>query len=167
MTKSAFIYGGLVLIIFISLYPGYMLSTALISAVDKRKPTIKERLLAIVPYFNISLVDTTVTGHSMRIVVAGIASIASILLRYVLYLTDGAMILSLVSLLEVWIVLIFSWVLQGVILSKTVAILDMPGYIKVISFVFPPFAMFLIGKDCAISIHQIEEDILREEVEGV
>lgn len=163
------VYAMILIIAIVLWYPGFMLSRNMIIAVEKRKPTIGENVMAAIPFLNAVPARKALYGSAKLPLGIFIALVVTVVLNNVIGFitadaTSTAMVyLEVFALYGTYISYAACWVLFGYVLMDFAKCIQQGGFTFVLCYVFPPLAQFIIGKNCIPMIAKIESDMENEE----
>lgn len=162
------VYIGLLIILVVMWYPGFSMSRNVIKAVNQVEPTVGQTVLACIPGFQLANCTGVVGSRgAMPCVIVHCLCVVAVLQRYVFFFFfEDAVMLSLVSLIVLWIAFLVTWIYDGVVIASVALVCGCGLVSKILGFIFPPAACYIIGRNCIANVAAALEEIDREHAIG-
>lgn len=149
----------LVVLVVAMWYPGFMLSRNMIKAlslksdvdgsVKSRKASGGEIVQCCIPVVNLGLVRGLLYGSAKIVYIPFGLTIFAVITRFILYLAfPNAIMLSFISLIFTWIMIVVSWVVNGYVLWDIGTCTQASTFSKILAFILPPLSQYIIGRNC-------------------
>lgn len=149
----------LVIVVIAMWYPGYMLAMHMIKALSLqnregkisagRKATASEIVQACVPIVNLGLAHKLLYGNAKIVYIPLGLTVFAVITRFIMYLAfPQAFMVSLVSLLFTWAMIVLSWFINGYVLWDIGTCVSASFISKLLAFIFPPLSAYIIGRNC-------------------
>jgi len=160
-----------ILLLVIVWYPGFMLARNMVKAVTRRNPTSMENVLSCIPGVNIGVARTALYGSAKIVYIPLACVVIATAIRCVLYYVfPEAILLGLYSLVVTWIVFGIAWLINGYVLWDMGTCIQAGVFTKLLGFVCPPLAQWVIGSNCiplmASILNELETERQREDYIG-
>lgn len=154
-----------IILAFVILYPPAFLAMRTIEALSQRKPTIGERIVCCMPGPNICVIRKQLYNSCMLPKVAFGVLVTAIIFRIV-----TMVMIEVIPVAFVWssIAMIFSivlcWICFSIVIADLANCIGKGLFVKVLAFVLPPLAQFLLAKDVVPLVRAAQKTMEEEAV---
>lgn len=152
-----------IILAFVVLYPPAFLAMRTIEAISQRKPTTGERILCCVPILNIGIVRKQLYNSYKIVVIPFAILLVAIIFRAVsIFLVAQVPVLIMVSSVAMLLSILACWICFSIVIADLANCIGKGLFVKVLAFVLPPLAQFLLAKD-VVPLVRAAQKIMEEE----
>lgn len=169
MFKTIMVYGMVVILAIVMWYPGFMLARNMVRAVSEEEPSAGDTILAIFPGFNLAVGRRELYGSAKLVWIPMIVFCIFTALKMVFYFGFNSALGALISIIITYIyyvVLIVTWLTQSYVLFDMGTCTQASTLTKILAFVVPPLACWIIGRNCIPMMNAARADLEQEDANG-
>lgn len=132
-------------------FPGFLMAYNMCIAMSGEKPSVGTVICALIPGINLGVARKQLYGTAKLVWGILIALVVTALIKIGLYYFVDSPIGILLSLIFTFVffgMIVLYWAIQGYVLLNICNMIQEGFLTKVLCFLMPPLASYLIGRDC-------------------